>query len=179
MNGAFRNTGNETTNETIGAAYKEALSEAGNWSVYMSMQGEVIPKHDNHVRLSKDLKDEWGIPQLVISVSYDDNDEKMVKDFLEQGAEILEKAGCKNIVPNDNKQAPGLDIHEMGGARMGKDPATSILNKWNQVHSCKNVFVTDGACMTSVGNQNPSLTFMALTARAANHAVEELKKGNI
>jgi len=91
-----------------------------------------------------------------------------VKDFLEQGAEILEKAGCNNIVPNDSKQAPGLDIHEMGGARMGKDPATSILNKWNQVHGCKNVFVTDGACMTSVGNQNPSLTFMALTARAAN-----------
>ncbi len=176
--GAYRNTG-KTTNETIGAAYKEALSEAGNWSVYMSMQGEVIPKHDNQVRLSKDLKDEWGIPQLITSVSYDDNDEKMVKDFLEQGTEILEKAGCKNIVPNDSQQAPGLDIHEMGGARMGKDPATSILNKWNQVHSCKNVFVTDGACMTSVGNQNPSLTFMALTARAANHAVEELKKGNI
>ena len=176
--GAYRNTG-KTTDETIGAAYKESLCEAGNWSVYMSMQGEVIPKHDKHVRLSKDLKDEWGIPQLITSVSYDDNDEKMVKDFLEQGAEILEKAGCNNIVPNDSKQAPGLDIHEMGGARMGKDPATSILNKWNQVHGCKNVFVTDGACMTSVGNQNPSLTFMALTARAANHAVEELKKGNI
>ena len=176
--GAYRDTGKETA-ETIGAAYKEALSEAGNWSVYMSMQGEVIPKHYNHVRLSKDLKDEWGIPQLITSISYDENDEKMVKDFLEQGAEILQKAGCKNIVPNDSKQAPGLDIHEMGGARMGKDPATSILNKWNQVHSCKNIFVTDGACMTSVGNQNPSLTFMALTARAANHAVEELKKGNL
>ncbi len=176
--GAYRKAGRDT-NETIGAAYKEALTEAGGWEVYMSMQGEVIPKHDNHVRLSKDLKDEWGIPQLITSVSYDDNDEKMVKDFLEQGAEILEKAGCKNIVPNDSKQAPGLDIHEMGGARMGKDPTTSILNKWNQVHSCKNVFVTDGACMTSVGNQNPSLTFMALTARAANHAVEELKKGNL
>ena len=177
--GAYRKTGNETTGETIGAAYKDAMSEAGNWGVYMSMQGEVIPKHDNHLRLSKDLKDEWGIPQLITSVSYDDNDEKMVKDFLEQGAEILKVAGCQNIIPNDSKQAPGLDIHEMGGARMGKDPATSILNKWNQVHSCKNVFVTDGACMTSVGNQNPSLTFMAITARAAIHAVEELKKGNL
>jgi len=177
--GAYRNRGTAITGEEIGAAYKEALSEAGGWGVYMSMQGEVIPKHDNHVRLSKDLKDEWGIPQLITAVSYDENDEKMVKDFLEQGAEILKIAGCKNIVPKDSKQAPGLDIHEMGGARMGKDPATSILNKWNQVHSCKNVFVTDGACMTSVGNQNPSLTFMALTARAANHAVEELKKGNI
>ena len=145
----------------------------------MSMQGEVIPKHDNHVRLSKDLTDQWGIPQLITSVAYDDNDEKMVKDFLTQGTEILETAGCKNIIPNDSKQAPGLDIHEMGGVRMGKDPTTSMLNKFNQLHACKNVFVTDGACMTSVGNQNPSLTFMAITARAANYAVEELKKGNI
>ena len=176
--GAYRNTG-AATNETIGEVYKEALSEAGGWNVYMSMQGEVIPKHDNQVRLSKDLKDEWGIPQLITDISYDENDEKMVKDFLKQGAEILQKAGCQNIVPKDSKQAPGLDIHEMGGARMGKDPVTSILNKWNQVHSCKNVFVTDGACMTSVGNQNPSLTFMALTARAANHAVEELKSENL
>ncbi|MEO6357293.1 MAG: GMC family oxidoreductase [Ferruginibacter sp.] len=176
--GAYRNTG-AATNEAIGAAYKEAMSEAGAWSVYMSMQGEVIPTHDKQVSLSKDLKDEWGIPQLVTNIGYDENDEKMVKDFLEQGAAILQQAGCQNIVPNDSKQAPGLDIHEMGGARMGKDPATSILNKWNQVHSCNNVFVTDGACMTSVGNQNPSLTFMALTARAASRAVEELKKGNL
>jgi choline dehydrogenase-like flavoprotein len=176
--GAYRNTG-AATNEAIGAAYKEAMSEAGGWNVYMSMQGEVIPTHDKQVSLSKELKDEWGIPQLVTNIGYDDNDEKMVKDFLAQGTAILEKAGCKNIVPNDSKQAPGLDIHEMGGARMGKDPFTSILNKWNQVHSCDNVFVTDGACMTSVGNQNPSLTFMALTARAASHAVEELKKGNL
>lgn len=177
--GATRNIGNDTNENSIGAAYKEALCEAGDWSVYMSMQGEVIPKHDNHVRLSHELKDEWGIPQLITSVSYDDNDEKMVKDFLKQGAEILEVAGCKNIVPNDSKQAPGLDIHEMGGVRMGKDPATSMLNKYNQLHDCRNVFVTDGACMTSVGNQNPSLTFMAITARAANYAVEELKKGNL
>jgi len=145
----------------------------------MSMQGEVIPKQANHVRLSTDEKDEWGIPQLVTSVGYDDNDEKMLKDFFIQGTEILEVAGCKNIVKNDSKQAPGLDIHEMGGIRMGKHPKTSMLNKWNQLHTCNNVFVTDGACMTSVGNQNPSLTFMAITARAANHAVEELKKGNL
>jgi len=175
--GAYRNTG--AGQATIGEELKQSMSEAGDWSAYMSMQGEVIPKKSNHVRLSKDLKDEWGIPQLITSVSYDDNDEMMVKDFLTQGAEILDRAGCKNIIPNDNKQAPGLDIHEMGGVRMGKDPATSMLNEWNQIHACKNVFVTDGACMTSVGNQNPSLTFMALTARAANHAIEELKKGNI
>ncbi len=177
--GAYRNTGNATDENNIGASYKEAMCEAGDWSVYMSMQGEVIPKHDNHVRLSKELKDEWGIPQLITSVSYDDNDEKMLQDFLKQGSEILDVAGCKNIIPNDSKQAPGLDIHEMGGVRMGKDPTTSMLNKFNQLHECNNVFVTDGACMTSVGYQNPSLTFMAITARAANHAVDELKRGNL
>ena len=177
--GAFRNADADADEEGIGAAFKQSLSEAGDWSVYMSMQGEVIPKKTNHVRLSKDLTDEWGIPQLITSVGYDENDEKMVRDFLVQGAEILEIAGCRNMVPNDNKQAPGLDIHEMGGVRMGRNPETSMLNEWNQIHACKNVFVTDGACMTSVGNQNPSLTFMALTARAANHAVDELKKGNL
>ncbi len=177
--GAYRDTGNEQAAEGIGAAFKKSMSEAGGWSVYMSMQGEVIPKQTNHVRLSEELKDPWGIPQLITSVAYDENDEKMVKDFLNQGSEILDIAGCKNILPNDNKQAPGLDIHEMGGIRMGKDPVTSMLNKWNQLHACKNVFVTDGACMTSVGNQNPSLTFMAITARAANFAVEELKRGNL
>ena len=92
---------------------------------------------------------------------------------------MLDKAGCKNININDSKQAPGLDIHEMGGVRMGKDPATSLLNKWNQLHHCKNVFVTDGAAMTSTGTQNPSITYMALTARAANFAVQELKKKNL
>jgi choline dehydrogenase-like flavoprotein len=104
---------------------------------------------------------------------------KMMKDFHVQASEMLEKAGCKNINMFDSKQNPGLDIHEMGGVRMGKDPKTSLLNEWNQLHACKNVFVTDGACMTSVGNQNPSLTFMALTARAANFAVSELKKKNL
>jgi len=163
----------------IGDTFKATITEAGDWGISMGMQGETIPKYDNHVRLSKDLKDEWGIPQLITSVGYDDNDEKIIKDFLEQGAAMLEKAGCKNISQRDSKQAPGLDIHEMGGVRMGKDPKTSLLNKWNQMHACKNVFVTDGACMTSVGNQNPSLTFMAITARAANHAVEELKKNNL
>jgi len=168
-----------TEAEGIGADFKEENTGAGNWNIFMGMQGETIPKHDNHVRLSGDKKDEWGIPLLVTSVDYDDNDEKMKKDFLVQGAEILEKAGCANIRQTDTKQAPGLDIHEMGGARMGKDPKDSLLNEWNQLHHCKNVFVTDGACMTSTGFQNPSLTFMAITARAANHAVEELKKGNL
>jgi choline dehydrogenase-like flavoprotein len=175
---AARGTGT-ATNETLGAAFKDSLSEPSGWGVFMMMQGETIPKETNHVRLSTDKKDDWGIPQLVTSVDYDSNDEKSLKDFLEQGAEMLDKAGCKNIVTSDSKQAPGLDIHEMGGVRMGRDPKTSLLNKWNQLHHCKNVFVTDGACMTSTSTQNPSLTYMALTARAANHAVEELKKRNI
>ena len=145
----------------------------------MMMQGETIPKETNHVRLSTELKDEWGIPQLVTSIDYDENDLKSMKDFLEQGAAMLDAAGCKNIVANDSKQAPGLDIHEMGGVRMGKDPKTSLLNEWNQMHLCKNVFVTDGACMTSTGNQSPSILYMALTARAADFAVSELKKGNL
>jgi choline dehydrogenase-like flavoprotein len=165
--------------DTIGSEYKDALTEAGKWDVFMMMQGETIPKENNHVRLSKDKKDEWGIPLLITSVGYDENDEKSLKDFLNQGEEMLTKAGCKNINRNDSKQAPGLDIHEVGGVRMGHDPKTSLLNKWNQLHHCKNVFVTDGACMTSTATQNPSITFMALTARAANHAVSELKNGNL
>jgi choline dehydrogenase-like flavoprotein len=98
-----------------------------------------------------------GIPLLVTSVGHDGNDDRLVKDFLTQSAEMMEKAGCKNINSRDNHQAPGLDIHEMGGCRMGKDPKTSLLNEWNQMHHCKNVFVTDGACMTSTGNQSPSM----------------------
>ncbi|MGF6928197.1 choline dehydrogenase-like flavoprotein [Chitinophaga sp. W2I13] len=174
--GAHRGRGN---GEGIGAACKEALSEPGAWSTYMYMQGETIQKETNQVRLSTDQKDQWGIPLLVMSVDYDDNDEKMIRDFLTQSAEMLEKAGCKNIQQHDNKQAPGLDIHEMGGCRMGKDARTSLLNEWNQLHHCKNVFVTDGAAMASTGNQSPSLLYMALTARAASYAVSEMKKGNL
>ena len=165
--------------EGIGSEYKDAITEAGGWGVSMMMQGETIPKESNHVRLSKDQKDDWGIPQLITSVDYDDNDVKSMKDFLVQGDEMLHKAGCSNISSRDSKQAPGLDIHEIGGVRMGKDPKTSMLNAWNQLHHCKNVFVTDGASMVSTSTQNPSLTFMALTARAANYAVGEMKKGNL
>jgi choline dehydrogenase-like flavoprotein len=165
--------------EGFGAEFKDALSAPGPWSVFMQMQGETVPIEQNHVRLSKDQTDAWGVPLLVTSVDYTDNDLKMMQDFLAQGSEMLEKAGCHDIYAYDTKQAPGLDIHEMGGVRMGRDPKTSLLNEWNQLHACPNVFVTDGAAMTSVGNQNPSLTFMALTARAANHAVEEMKKQNL
>lgn len=164
---------------TIGAEFKEAMCEPGQWSTYMYLQGETIPLEKNHVRLSADRTDKWGIPLLIASVDYDANSDRMVKDFLEQSAEMLDKAGVKNIGLHDNHQPPGLDIHEMGGVRMGKDPKTSLLNGWNQFHAAKNVFVTDGACMTSTGNQSPSILYMALTARAANHAVQQLKKGNL
>ncbi|GGB23686.1 GMC oxidoreductase [Puia dinghuensis] len=163
----------------VGPQYKDDLSVAGPWYVTMSMQGEVIPKESNYVYLSSDEKDPFGIPQLVTSCDYDENDDNLVDDFLQQASEMMDAAGAKNIGTGDNHMTPGLDIHEMGGMRMGKDPKTSLLNAWNQVHGCDNVFVTDGACMTSTGTQNPSLTYMALTARAVNHAVEELKKGNL
>ncbi len=141
------------------------------------MMGETIPKQASQVTLDTNKVDDWGIPLLKIDVDYDENDEKMIKDFYEQFTEMFEKAGFTNINTYDSKQAPGLDIHEMGGVRMGKDPKTSLLNKWNQLHSCKNVYITDGACMTSTSTQNPSLTYMALTARACNHAIKESKKG--
>ena len=165
--------------EGIGEAFKNAMLEPGQWGVFMMMQGENIPLERNQVRLHKELKDAWGIPQLVIDVDYAENDEKILKDFLSEGTAMLEKSGYKEIQSVDTKQAPGLDIHEMGGVRMGRDPKTSLLNGWNQLHHCPNVMVTDGAAMTSTSTQNPSITYMALAARAANHAVDELKKGNL
>lgn len=151
----------------------------GPWYVGSHMMGETIPKESGQVSLDASNKDEWGIPLLHVNVDYDDNDEKMVKDYLEQLTEMFTVAGFKNIETVDSKQAPGLDIHEMGGVRMGHDPKTSLLNKWNQLHHCKNVFVTDGACMTSTATQNPSLTYMALTARAADYAFKALKTGDL
>ena len=180
FSGGYRTRGDENKLEGLcGAELKSAVQTPGPWHLYMYMQGETIPKSSNHVRLSKDLKDPFGIPQLITSVDYDDNDEKMIRDFLEQSSEMLAAAGCKEIVTRDSHQAPGLDIHEMGGCRMGKDPGNSMLNEWNQIHASKNVFVTDGACMTSTGNQSPSILYMALTARAASHAVDEINKGNL
>lgn len=156
-----------------------ADAKPGNWRVGSQCMGETIPKITNYVSLDKIKKDEWGVPLLNFSVEYDENDEKMIRDFTEQLTDMFTKAGFTDIKATDSKQAPGLDIHEMGGVRMGKDPKTSLLNEWNQLHECKNVFVTDGACMTSTSTQNPSLTYMAFAARAANHAVELLKKKEI
>lgn len=165
----------------IGDQLRENLlsDKLGNWRAATWMMGECVPLEKNHVRLHKDLKDKYGIPQLIVSCEWSENDDKMVADYVSQSKEMFEKAGFINIKAEDTKSPPGSDIHEMGGVRMGKDPGTSLLNKWNQLHHCKNVFVTDGACMTSTGTQNPTLTYMAITARAANYAVEELKKGNL
>ena len=145
----------------------------------MNAMGECLPYYENKVSLSTDKKDAWGIPQLEIDCEYKTNELNMLKDALQTGSEMLENAGFKDIEAYDDNQAPGLGIHEMGTARMGKNPKTSILNGHNQIWDAKNVFVTDGACMASTACQNPSLTYMALTARAANFAVDELKKGNL
>lgn len=168
----------EKKTDGIGEDLKKQIinDKEGVWQINAGFMGETIPKETNFIALSSSEKDQWGIPLPVISVEYDDNDEKMLKDFFEQVTDMFSKAGFTNIKVRDTKQAPGLDIHEMGGVRMGYDPKTSLLNAFNQLHQCKNVFVTDGACMTSTSTQNPSLTYMAITARAVNYAVKEFKK---
>jgi choline dehydrogenase-like flavoprotein len=163
----------------MGGTFKDQLSEAGQWYIYMYMQGETLPKETNRVYLSETEKDPYGIPQLITDVGYDENDEKMIQDFLTESRKMLEAAGCSEIETIDNHQAPGLDIHEMGGVRMGKDPSTSLLNEHNQLHTCPNVFVTDGACMNSTGNQSPSILYMALTARAATYAAQQFKNNKL
>jgi choline dehydrogenase-like flavoprotein len=164
---------------SLGSELKELLQEPGSWQLGMSGFGEMLPNENNRVWLNKKKTDKWGQPTLVFDVKFGENEYKMREDMKNDAAEMLEEAGFKNIRTFDNPGGPGLGIHEMGTARMGRDPNSSVLNKWNQVHAVKNVFVTDGACMTSAGCQNPSLTYMALTARAANYAAEELKKGNL
>lgn len=176
--GGSRRTGNPG-NETMGAAFKEALTKPGAWDVWMTGMGECLPYHENQVTLSKTKKDHWGIPELEIDCEYKNNELTMLQDILATGAEMLEKAGFTNVGAYDSRQAPGQGIHEMGTARMGRDPKTSILNGNNQVWGAQNVFVTDGACMASSACQNPSLTYMALTARAVDFAVGELKRRNI
>jgi hypothetical protein len=173
--------GYDYNNELIGDQLRENLLHPtlGNWHISSWMMGECVPLAKNHVRLSKDKNDKYGIPQLIVSCEWSENDDKMVADYVEQSKEMFEKAGFVNIKAEDTKSPPGADIHEMGGVRMGIDPKTSLVNKWNQLHACKNVFITDGACMTSTGTQNPTLTYMALAARAANYAVEEMKKRNL
>jgi choline dehydrogenase-like flavoprotein len=163
----------------IGADFKDALTEPGGWTMGIGGFGEILPYHDNKVTLDKTKKDKWGLNVLAIDCELKDNEKKMRKDMQADAIEMLEAAGVKNVKGHDGDGTPGRGIHEMGTARMGKDPKTSVLNKWNQVWDAQNVFVTDGAAMVSASCQNPSLTYMALTARAVDYAVSELKKGNI
>ncbi|WP_209331979.1 GMC oxidoreductase [Lunatimonas salinarum] len=163
----------------FGAPMKNALTEPGPWSIGMTAFGEILPYHENTVKLSKTEKDKWGMYVLEMDAEIKENEKKMRVDMMNDAAEMLEAAGVKNINTYDNGYTFGQGIHEMGTARMGRDPKTSVLNGDNQVWDAKNVFVTDGAAMTSAAAQNPSLTYMAMTARAANFAVEELKKRNL
>jgi choline dehydrogenase-like flavoprotein len=163
----------------VGADFKEALTEPGGWSIGATGFGEILPYHDNKIMLDKNRKDKWELPVLAMDCELKENEFKMRKDIVSELKAMLETSGVKNINTWDSGHAIGHGIHEMGTARMGKDPKTSVLNSHNQVWDAKNVFVTDGACMVSSACQNPSLTYMALTARAADFAVDQLKKGNI
>jgi choline dehydrogenase-like flavoprotein len=178
--GAGRNGWQRNVAElSIGAEFKEALTGPGEWTMGIGGFGELLPYHENKISLDKDKKDKWGLPILAMDAEIKDNEMKMRKDIVIEAVAMLEAAGVKQVSSHDTGHHVGDGIHEMGSARMGHDPKTSVLNGHNQVWDAKNVFVTDGACMTSSACQNPSLTYMALTARAANFAVEELKKGNL
>ncbi len=178
--GASRQGWNHEVSEySIGSEFKEALTEPGAWSMGIGGFGETLPYHENKVTLDKTKKDKWGLNVLSFDAELKENELKMRKDMLNDAIEMLEAVGVKNVKGTDTNPYLGRGIHEMGTARMGHDPKTSVLNKWNQVWDAKNVFVTDGSFMTSAACQNPSLTYMAFTARAADHAVSELKKGNL
>ena len=163
----------------IGAPMKDALCEPGHWTIGMTAFGEVLPNHDNKVSLSRDKKDKWGMSVLEMDADIGPNEKRMRKDMANDAAEMLEAAGVKNVKTHDEEYFLGQGIHEMGSARMGSDPKTSVVNKHNQVWDAPNVFVTDGACMASTSCVNPSLTYMAMTARAAHFAVEALKRGDV
>jgi choline dehydrogenase-like flavoprotein len=169
----------EVAELSIGGDFKDVLTEPGKWTMGMGGFGEMLPYHENKITLDKTKKDKWGLNVLAIDCELKENENKMRQDMLNDGKEILEAAGVKNVKGKIGDGTPGRGIHEMGTARMGRDPKTSVLNSFNQVWDCKNVFVTDGACMTSASCVNPSLTYMALTARAAEFAVAELKKQNL
>lgn len=164
---------------SIGTDLKKQLIEPGPWQTGLTGFGECLPYHENKVMLNQDVRDIYGQPTLTIDCEFKENEKNMRPDMMNAAAEMLESAGFKDVQTYDATSFPGLGIHEMGTARMGRDPKTSVLNKWNQVHAVPNVYVTDGAAMTSAACQNPSLTYMALTARAVDHAVSELKKMNM
>ncbi|MDC3034557.1 GMC family oxidoreductase [bacterium] len=162
-----------------GSDFKRSITKPGEWSIGMQAFGEILPYHENKMYLDQDDKDSWGLPKVVFDAEIKENELNMRKDMMQQAIEMFEAAGAKEIVPYDKKYIFGNGIHEMGTARMGNNPKNSVLNKHNQIHAVKNVYVTDGSCMTSSGNANPSLTYMALTARAVKHAIQELNKKNL
>jgi choline dehydrogenase-like flavoprotein len=180
---AYRQSWDSFSHEDgFGADYKNKIRTAGSWMFSLGGSGEMLPRYENQVSLHPTLKDKWGIPQLHIECELTENDWKMFEDIADTAAEILEGIGVKDVkkkIDAKNGWHPGLAIHEMGTARMGKDPKTSVLNGWNQAHDVPNLFVTDGASMSSCASQNPSLTYMALTARAADYAVQQLKQGKL
>lgn len=163
----------------FGVEFKKALSTPGPWTMWMGAWGECLPNPENKIWLDPEKKDQWGLPIVHINMAYGNNEKAMRKDAQDSAQDMLDKAGFKNIKPFDYDPAPGTTVHEMGTARMGLDPKTSVLNQHNQMHEVKNVFITDGACMSSGGCQNPSLTYMALTARACDFAMNELKKNQL
>ena len=163
----------------VGAKFKDAAAEPGRWSIGATAFGEMLPNHKNQVSIDETKKDKWGLPVLEIDCATGENERLMRKDMMADMAEMLEQCGVKEVSTYDNKYYPGMGIHEMGTARMGRNRKTSVLNMWNQVWDAPNVFVTDGSCMASAACQNPSLTYMALTARAADHAVSELNRRNL
>ncbi|KEQ30292.1 GMC family oxidoreductase [Pedobacter antarcticus 4BY] len=169
----------EVAELNIGGNFKDALTEPGKWTIGATAFGEILPYHENKITLDPNKKDKWGLPVLNMDAELKENELKMRKDMRKEMEAMFDVVGIKNITSWDGGHAMGHGIHEMGTARMGRDPKTSVLNKWNQVWDCKNVFVTDGSCMTSSACQNPSLTYMALTARAVDYAVNELKKNNL
>ena len=178
--GGSRNAWTDKVNElSYGNEFKKEILKPGMWSIGLGGFGEVLPYEDNRMTLDYENLDNWELPTVTFNATIKENELNMRKDMKQQAMEMLENAGFKDVEGHDDEYAIGLGIHEMGTARMGHDAKSSILNKYNQVHEVPNVFVTDGSAMTSAGNVNPSLTYMALTARAADHAVKELKKMNI
>jgi choline dehydrogenase-like flavoprotein len=163
----------------FGKEFKEKLLAPGPWTLWLGGWGETLPYYRNRISLDDKKTDQWGLPLVHIHFSYGDNEKKMRQDIRQTCAGMLEKTGFHNVTDFDYDQPPGSAIHEMGTLRMGNDPKTSVLNGNNQVHAVKNLFVTDGSCMASSAWQNPSLTYMALTARACDFAVNELKRGNL
>ena len=163
----------------VGAGFKDSIAAPGEWTFGGTAFGEMLPNHANKVTLDETKKDKWGLPVLKIDCATGENERLMRKDMAADLAEMLESCGAKNVSTYDEECFPGMGIHEMGTARMGKSPKVSVLNAHNQVWDAPNVFVTDGSCMASTACQNPSLTYMALTARAAEFAVAELKRRNL